>query len=281
MARPGTGYNPLPNSPDPWAVALSKGLISSETEFLTWQANPVDPLPGATPGDPDVNAAWMARYGLSVLKPFPCGAELELTLWPRVLNLMWVHTWNASTPGFDGNPTPREIKDAALLCDRGMVCEAFTLDKAPGYVRENPNRIRDASLPPGLLEIPGRKRPGEPSWYANFRVPWGCNQYYFNEFVPDNPLPVLPARENETLKILVGAKGLFKIGPARAARIKDLDAFVRSITGTAPKPALPPRVEETLKILVGAKSPFNIGPARAGRIKELDDFVRSITRPAP
>lgn len=280
MARPGTSFNPMPSAPDPWAVALSKGLISAETEYLTWQANPVNPLPGATPGDPDVNAAWMARYGLSVLQPFPCGAELELTLWPRVLNIMWTHVWNASNPGFDGNPTPREIKDAALHCDRGMICEAFALDKAQGYVKENPNKIRDPNLPSGLLEIPGRKRPGEPAWYANFRVPWGCTQYYFNEHVVVDPKPVLPAKIDQTLKILVAAKGDFNIGPGRAARIKELDTFVRSITGAPPKPALPARVDETLKILVKAKGIFKIGPARAGRIKELDAFVRSITRPA-
>ncbi|HEX7181328.1 MAG TPA: hypothetical protein VF756_05755 [Thermoanaerobaculia bacterium] len=275
MARPGTGYNPFPSSPDPWAVALSKGLIGSETEFLTWQANPVDPLPGATPGDPDVNAAWMARYGLSVLQPFPCGAELELTLWPRVLNIMWEHEWNAQTPGFDGNPTPREIKDAALSCDRAMICRAFSLIKAPGYVPENPNRIRDANLPAGLLEIPGRRRPGEPAWYATYRVPWGCNQYYFNEIVPDKP--VLPARVDQTLRMLLAVRGLYNVGPGRAARIKELNDFVRSIPGVV----LPARVDQTLKMLLAVRGLYNIGPGRAVRIKELNDFVRSVTRPAP
>jgi len=276
MARPGTSYNPFSTSPDPWAVALAKGLIHSETEFLTWQANPVDPLPGATAGDPDVNAAWMARYGISVLVPFPLGAELELTLWPRVLNILWQFEFNATNPGFDGNPLPREIKDAARAGDKGMVCRAFTYIKADGYVPENPNRINNASIPPGPHEIPGRKRPGEPAWYANFRVPWGCTQFIFNQAGPQKP--VLPPRVDETLKILVKAKGIFKIGPARALRIKELDDFVR--TKVQPVAALPPRVDETLKILVKATGDFNIGPARAIRIKEVDDFVRANTTPS-
>jgi hypothetical protein len=273
MARPGTGYNPFPTSPDPWAVALSKGLIGSVTEFLTWQANPVPPeIPGATPGDPDVNKAWMDRYGLSVLKPFPCGAELELTLWPRVLNIMWEHVWNAETPGFDGNPTPRETKDAAAACPWNMVCEAFSLIKSPGYVKENPIKIKDGNIPPGLYEIPPRKRKGEPPWYANYRHP-RCTQFVLNE----NGKLILPKRVDETLKMLVNARGQFNIGPARAGRIKELDDFVRK--QIQPRFGLPARVDETLKMLVNAKGAFNIGPARAGRIKELDDFVRANTRP--
>ena len=279
MARPGTSYNPFPTKPDPWAVALAKGLISSETQHLTWQPNPPNPPPGVEPGDPDVHRAWMDRYGIPISQPFPCGAELELTLWPRVLNIMWEHVWQFTNPGFDGNPLPREARDATLACDFGLICEAFTLSKAQGYVPENPNKIRDPSLPPGLLVIPGRKRPNEPPWFARFRVPWGCNQYWFND-IPDTK-PVLPPRVAETLRILVGARGIFNIGPARAGRIKELDDFVRSITGTPPKPALPPREDETLKILVKVRGPFNIGPGRALRIKHLDDFVRSITRPAP
>lgn len=280
MARPGTSYNPLPGRPDPWAVALSKGLISSETQHLTWEPNPPDPPPGVRPGDPDVHRAWMDRYGIPISQPFPCGAELELTLWPRVLNIMWEHEWRFTNPDYDGNPLPREARDATLVCDFGMICHAFSLIKAPGYVPENPNRINDPNIPSGALVIPGRRRPGEPPWYANFRVPWGCNQYYFNEFVPDLK-PILPPRVDQTLRILVGARGIFNIGTARAGRIKELDDFVRSITGAPPKPALPAREDQTLKILLGARGPFNIGPGRAARIKVLDDFVRSITRPAP
>jgi hypothetical protein len=193
---PGVGFNPFPERPDPWDVALSKGLIRSRSTELTWEANPTLDSPhyiGGIPGDPEVYSAWMARYGIPTTQPFPGGAELEQTFWPNILRRLFRHG-RIGGPAFSGEPTPREIRDASRMNNKRMACEVFLLDGEQGYVKDNPFPVRAPDLPPGLVLVPARRTIGEPPGFASWRHPYGCDFWLLNSAppVPPTPDPVPP-----------------------------------------------------------------------------------------
>jgi hypothetical protein len=193
---PGVGFNPFPGAPDPWDVAIAKGLVADRYTELRWEANP---LPGdahyigGVPGDPDVNRAWMQRYGIPTTQPFPMGAEFEQTLWPNVLQILWRHG-ELGGATYNGSPTNREVRDASAAANKSMICRAFSLERSPGYVPEVPYPVFAPELPSGVVLVPGRKARGEPAGFALWRSGYGCDFWYLNSAKSPTP-PADPPEE--------------------------------------------------------------------------------------
>jgi hypothetical protein len=196
---PGVGFNAFVGRPDPWEVAIAKGLIRDVYQELTWQANPLPGDPhylGGVPGDPDVNRAWMQRYGIPTTKPFAMGAEFEQTLWPRVLAILCTN--GELGAGYNCKPTFREVRDASASAPRALICRAFALERSAGYLEEVPYPVFAPELPPGLVLVPGRKQPKEPAGFRVWRNGYGCNFWYLNTLSPASstpPIDPLPPEE--------------------------------------------------------------------------------------
>lgn len=256
--RPGVGYDPFPHLPNPWAIAVAKGLILNEhSSILNWANGPTNPIGEGigqfTPGDPDVHAAYVARYNRTTNIPAPCGAENAITLFPTVLDNMWHFEWQF-LPGrqgvYDGRSTPREHEDAVQSCAWDLYCKTRNYTRQPGYDSTNPQPVDTPDMPNGLVHLP------LPSTHPLFRAsrPWNwynCGWWYINSHVSHVPTPSSATCGNNTCD------------PTETHETCPLDCLLADIPNP-PDPTvidLRPTLDECLSSLAAAQSSATVTAA--------------------
>lgn len=184
------GYNPRPELPDPFALAVALGYSRPEQEG--WDiGTAMDKAIATNPAHAEaLRSAHVQRYGVGWDQPGGLGAEHATSVWPKVLSVLFG----------GGFPSYREVHDATFFGTKGMVVEAWQKSGVVGYSPDKPQRVVPGDpiwgngltgFPdpePRLYMVPPSPEKGEPGWFKNYRDSvWGGTMYYSVEKRPGTP----------------------------------------------------------------------------------------------
>jgi hypothetical protein len=180
------GYNPRPELPDPFALAVALGYSRPEQEG--WDIGSAMDRAIATNAThaEALRAAHVQRYGVGWDQPGGLGAEHATSVWPKVLSTL-----------YGGFPSYREVHDATFFGTKSMVVEAWQKSGVPGYSPDKPQKVVPGDpvwgfgltgFPdpePRLYMVPPVAEVGEPGWFKNYRDSvWEGTMYYLVERRP-------------------------------------------------------------------------------------------------